>query len=119
MNKPVLGMVVGGVLGIFDGLSALLSAPEVRPDILGIVIGSTIKGVIAGLIIGWYARKKQSLSGGIIVGLIVGGLLAYAIVAMGGGMYFWEIVLPGAVLGIIVGYATQRYGTPAARVPAL
>jgi predicted enzyme related to lactoylglutathione lyase len=28
----------------------------------------------------------------------------------------WEIVLPGSILGIIVGYATQRYGrTPRPR----
>jgi len=31
MNKPVLGLVAGGVLGIFDGLTALISAPEVAP----------------------------------------------------------------------------------------
>ena len=44
MNKPLLGLVVGGVLGVFDGLSALLSAPEVAPQILGIIIGSTVQG---------------------------------------------------------------------------
>jgi hypothetical protein len=27
--------------------------------------------------------------------------------------YYWEIMLPGSVLGVIVGYATQRYGRPA------
>jgi hypothetical protein len=27
MSKPVLGLVLGGILGIFDGLSALVSAP--------------------------------------------------------------------------------------------
>ena len=39
MKKPVFGMVLGGVLGVFDGLTALLSAPETRPAIMGIVIG--------------------------------------------------------------------------------
>jgi hypothetical protein len=28
-----------------------------------------------------------------------------------------EIILPGSIVGMIVGYATQRYGAPAA-VPA-
>jgi hypothetical protein len=42
MNKPVFGMLLGGFLGIFDGLSALVSAPQTRPEIVGIVIGSTI-----------------------------------------------------------------------------
>jgi hypothetical protein len=27
-----------------------------------------------------------------------------------GKHYYWEIILPGSVLGLIVGYATQRYG---------
>ena len=39
MRKPVFGMVLGGILGVFDGLTALLSAPETRPDIAGIVLG--------------------------------------------------------------------------------
>ena len=43
MRKPVFGLMLGGVLGIFDGLSALISAPEVAPQILTIVIGSNGK----------------------------------------------------------------------------
>ena len=27
-----------------------------------------------------------------------------------GTHYWWQIMLPGSVLGLIVGYATQRYG---------
>jgi hypothetical protein len=112
MNKPVYGMLLGGFLGIFDGLSALLSAPEVAPQIVGIVIGSTLKGIIAGLLIGWFAKKVNSLPLGILFGLAVGLLLAYAVAAMpdpSGKHYYWEIMLPGSILGIIVGYATQRY----------
>jgi hypothetical protein len=105
-------MLLGGFLGIFDGLSALLSAPEVAPQIVGIVIGSTFKGIIAGLLIGWFAKKVSSLPLGILFGLAVGLLLAYAVAAMpdpSGKHYYWQIMLPGSVLGIIVGYATQRY----------
>jgi len=107
MNKPVFAMLLGGVLGVFDGLSALISAPETRPDIIGIVIGSTIKGVIAGLVIGLVARKTDSLAVGITDGLAVGAGLAALITI--GGPYFWEIVLPGAMVGLIVGYATFKY----------
>jgi hypothetical protein len=119
MNKPVLGLVLGGVLGVFDGLSALLSAPEVAPDILGIVIGSTFKGVLAGLIIGWFANRVRSVPLGVGFGLLVGAAFATAIAAMpnpDGSHYWWQIILPGSVLGIIVGYATQRHA--AARSPA-
>ena len=63
MNKPVFGLVVGGILGIFDGLSALVSSPEVSSQIAGIVIGSTFKGLIAGVLIGWFAKNRWPLSG--------------------------------------------------------
>ena len=46
MNKPLLGLIVGAVLGVFDGLSALVSAPEVAPQIVGIIVGSTFKGTV-------------------------------------------------------------------------
>jgi predicted ABC-type sugar transport system permease subunit len=109
MSKPIFGLLLGGVLGVFDGLTALLSAPQTRPEIVGIVIGSTVKGLIAGVLIGFFARKVKSVPLGILFGLIVGGLLAYGVVLMG-NPYFWEIVLPGSIVGIIVGYATQRHG---------
>ena len=79
---------------------------------MGIVIGSTIKGLITGLLIGFFARKVSSLPAGILFGLIVGTVLAFAVAAMpspDGKHYYWEIMLPGAVLGMIVGYATQKY----------
>jgi hypothetical protein len=114
MSKPLFGLLLGGILGIFDGLTALFSAPETRPEILGIVIGSTVKGLIVGLLVGFFARKVKSLPLCILFGLIVGGLLAYGVVLMG-NPYFWEIVLPGSLVGVIVGFATQRYG--GARAP--
>ena len=113
MKKPVLGLVLGGVLGIFDGLSALISAPETAPMIMQIVIGSTFKGVIVGVLVGWFATRMRSVPAGVIVGLAVGAFFAFLIAAMpnpDGSHYYWQIMLPGSVLGMIVGYATQRYG---------
>jgi hypothetical protein len=118
MNKPMLGLVLGGVLGVLDGASALLSAPEVAPMIAGIVFGSTIKGLITGIAIGFFAKKVKSLPLGIVFGLGVGLLLAFAVAAMpdeSGKHYYWEIMLPGGILGMIVGYATQRYGRDGGR----
>jgi hypothetical protein len=115
MNKPVFGLILGGVLGIFDGLTALFT-PEVQPMIVGIVIGSTIKGILTGLAIGFFARKVNSLPLGILFGLAVGFALSFLVAAMPsetGKHYYFEIILPGSILGIIVGYACQRFGRPA------
>jgi hypothetical protein len=112
MNKVVLGLVVGGILGIFDGLSAWFT-PAVRAQLLGIVIGSTVKGLVAGILIGYFAKKVNSLPLGLLFGLGVGLLLAYAVAAMPdptGKHYYFEIMLPGGIVGLIVGYATQRFG---------
>lgn len=119
MNKPVFGMVLGGILGVFDGLTALVSAPETAPQIVGIVIGSTFKGLLAGVLIGWFAKKVHSVPAGLLAGVAIGAFFAYLVAAMptpDGKHYYWEIILPGSVLGLIVGYATQRYGAPAPAV---
>ncbi|HXW05512.1 MAG TPA: hypothetical protein VD833_09790 [Vicinamibacterales bacterium] len=112
MNKPLLGTILGGVLGVFDGLTALISAPETAPQIVGIVIGSTVKGVLAGVLIGWFANHVRSMRAGVLFGLAVGAFLAFLVAVMptDGKHYYWEIILPGSVVGMIVGYATQRYG---------
>jgi hypothetical protein len=113
MNKILLGILVGGVLGIFDGLTAWFT-PEARSQMVGIVIGSSIKGLIAGVLIGFFARKVNSLALGIAFGLVVGLLLAYGVAATqpGPNHYYFEIMLPGGIVGTLIGYATQRFGQP-------
>ena len=111
MSKPVMGLLLGAVLGIVDGATAWFT-PEVRPFILGIIIGSTFKGLIAGLAAGIFAKKVNSTAAGTLFGLGVGFLLAWAVAAMPsetGKHYYFEIMLPGSILGAVVGYATQRY----------
>ena len=70
MNKPVLGLILGGVLGILDGLTALVSAPEVAPQIGMIVVGSMGKGLIAGWLIGFLSKKLDNLALGMIGGAL-------------------------------------------------
>ena len=111
MNRPVFAMVLGGILGVFDGLTALVSGgPEIPSQIGTIVAGSTFKGVVAGLIVGLVARKTQSTPIIVGVGLAVGALFAYLVTI--GTPYFWEIVLPGSIVGLIVGFATAKYRAP-------
>lgn len=114
MNKPVLGLTLGGALGALDGLTALISAPEVAPQIMGIVIGSMGKGLLAGVLIGWISKKVNSLPLALLIGLGLGAIFALPF-AMGtdpatGKRYFWEIMIPGSMVGLIVGYATQKFG---------
>lgn len=115
MNKVLVGLLVGAVLGAVDGLTAWFT-PQVRAQILEIVFFSTIKGVIAGVAAGWFARKVQSVPKGIAFGFAVGLLLAFAVAAMpnpDGSHYWWQIMVPGSLLGGVIGWATQRYGRPA------
>jgi hypothetical protein len=114
MSKPVLGLLLGGVLGIVDGLSAWFT-PDARNQMAGIVVGSTVKGLIAGILIGVFAKKFNSLPLGIVFGLAVGFLLAFLVAFLQKDHYI-EIILPGSILGIVVGFATQRYGRPTAQI---
>ena len=120
MNKVLLGLLLGTVLGAIDGGTAWFT-PEVRPEMATIIIGSTFKGLVAGVLIGFFARKAKSLPLGILFGLAVGALLALAIAAMPdaitGKHYYKEIIIPGSLVGLIVGYATQKFGaSPAATI---
>ena len=55
----------------------------------------------------------NSLAKGMVVGLIVAAFFAFLIAVMPneqGGHYWLEIMIPGSIVGLIVGYATQKFG---------
>ncbi len=119
MSKPVLGIILGIIFGALDGLSAIFYPATRQADILmGIVIGSSIKGFIVGIIVGFVARKVQSQRAMIIIGFLVGLFFAF-LTSLAQTMsdqpaYWLEIMVPGSIVGMILGYATQKYGaTPA------
>ncbi|MBL8175752.1 MAG: hypothetical protein JNK48_13845 [Bryobacterales bacterium] len=111
LNKPLVGIVLGAILGLFDGSTAMLY-PDSRPLIVSILIGSTFKGLFTGLVAGFFARKFQSIPIGILIGLLAGMAFTYpiAIEPVNGKSYFLEIMIPGSILGAVVGFATQRFG---------
>jgi hypothetical protein len=113
MNKVVLGLLLGALLGALDGTTAWFT-PEARTQLAGIIIGSTIKGIIAGVAIGFFARKVNSLPLGILFGLAVGFVLAFIVARFMEHGHYFEIILPGSIVGLIVGYATQRFGAMSA-----
>ena len=110
MNKIVVGVVFGLILGALDGATAWFT-PEARSQMAGILVGSSIKGMLVGVLSGWYARKVQSTAKGVLLGSALGLLFAFAIAAMQHDHYL-EIMLPGFVVGAIIGFLTQRMGTP-------
>ncbi len=110
MNKILVGLLFGLVLGAIDGATAWFT-PEARSMMTGIMVGSSIKGMIVGVLSGWFAVKVRSTAWGIVVGGVLGLLFAF-LVALMQGEHYLEIMLPGFVVGAIVGFLTQRMGTP-------
>jgi hypothetical protein len=111
MNKILLGALVGAVLGAIDGATAWFT-PEVRPAIVGIIIGGAIKSIVAGAVIGAFARKVNSLGACVLFGLLIGAVLAF-IVAQLQHAHYLAIIVPGSIVGLILGFVTQKYGAPA------
>jgi len=113
MNKPLVGVIAGTVLGALDGATAWFT-PAVRSQMEGILIGSSAKGLIVGLAAGFFARKVRSEKQGAIFGAVIGLILAGIIAAMPdpntGENYWVQIMLPGFIFGALTGYLTQRLG---------
>ena len=112
MNKILVGLLLGLVLGAIDGASAWFY-PEARSMMAGIMVGSSIKGMIVGLLTGWFARKVHSTGWGIVAGSVLGLLFAFLVAAMNtvnGEHQYLEIMLPGFVVGAIIGFVTQKTG---------
>ena len=106
MRTAVVGILVGGILGLLDGLSAWFD-PEARLMMAPIILGSTIKGVLTGLAAGLVARWRKSLALGVATGVVVGFVLS-TVAALGQPDHYWAIVLPGMLVGALTGWATQR-----------
>jgi len=119
LNRPLLGLLVGAGLGALDGLSALVSSPEMTDQIGGIVVGSTFKGLLAGVLCGLIARRMKNPTAGIALGTGLAAVITFPIAHMNASHYarpdyYWKIMLPGALVGAIVGYVIIRYGKPRA-----
>jgi hypothetical protein len=112
VTKPMLGLAVGGALGLLDGLSGFLE-PSLAPVMTSVITFSLLKGLVAGIAIGYFSKKVRSTALGIFAGLAIAAVLSLLVILRAGMALFWDIMLPGMLLGVIVGFATQRFGKQA------
>jgi hypothetical protein len=109
LTKPVLGFAVGGALGLLDGLSGFFE-PSLAPIMGSVITFSLLKGLVAGIVTGYVSHRVQSMLLGILAGIGIAAALSLLVVMHAGMALFWDILLPGMLLGAIVGFATQRFG---------
>ena len=99
-------------MGGIDGSFAPVWQPDdpvVRDGIMAIIVGSTFKGLVAGVLTGLFARKVNAVVPTIIFGGVIACIFAYVVAAMQ-GQYYLDIMLPGTIIGMFVGFASQKYG---------
>jgi hypothetical protein len=111
VTKTSFGIIFGAALGILDGLTSWFS-PEARLYVAAIIMGATFKGAIIGAICGFYARKKTSMRRGVVLGILIGltvSILVASIPTEYPIHHYIAIVGPDTILGISLGYATQRF----------
>ena len=106
----MLGLAVGGTLGLLDGLSGFLD-PSLAPLMSSVITFSLLKGLISGVAIGYFSKRVHSMSLGILAGIFIAAAFSMLLILKAGITLFWDIILPGMLLGVIVGFATQRFGT--------
>jgi len=111
LSKPMLGLAVGGLLGLLDGLSGFFE-PSLAPIMPSVITLSLLKGLLSGTATGYVAQRVHSMLLGILAGTAIATALSLLVILRAGMMLFWDILLPGMLLGAIVGFATQRFGRP-------
>lgn len=109
LTKPMLGLAVGGVLGLLDGLSGFFE-PSLAPVMGSVITFSLLKGLLAGIATGYISQRVHSMLLGILAGIGISAGLSLLVILRAGMALFWDILLPGMLLGAIVGFATQRFG---------
>jgi hypothetical protein len=105
----MLGLAVGGVLGLLDGLSGFMY-PSLAPIMSSVITFSLLKGLAAGIATGYVSQRVHSILLGILAGTGIASALSLLVILRAGMSLFWDILLPGMLLGAIVGFATQRFG---------
>jgi hypothetical protein len=111
LTKPMLGLAVGGTLGLLDGLSGFLE-PSLAPVMTSVITFSLLKGLVSGIAIGYVSQRFHSMLVGILAGIGIAAALNLLVILHAGLALFWDIMLPGMLLRVVVGFTTQKFGKP-------
>jgi hypothetical protein len=109
LTKPMLGLAIGGFLGLLDGLSGFFE-PSLAPVMGSVISFSLLKGLLAGIATGYVSQRVRSIFLGMLSGIGIAAVLSLLVILRAGMALFWDIMLPGMLLGAIVGFMTQRFG---------
>lgn len=113
MKKILIAITLGALLGLLDGSTAWFT-PEARPKLGDIILWSAMKDVIGGFMIGLFAVFVRDWKAVAAFGLLVGLGLAFWVASVPdpdtGKNYYLAIMLPGSMVGLLVGYFTAKYG---------
>src|SRR5580658_7187340 len=112
LGKPMLGLAVGGTLGLLDGLSGFLE-PALAPVMTSVITFSLLMGLVSGIAIGYVSQRFHSMLVGIVAGFGIAAALSLIVILHAGMALFWDIMLPGMLLGVVVGFTTQKFGKQA------
>jgi hypothetical protein len=105
----MLGLAIGGTLGLLDGLSGFLE-PSLAPLMTSVITFSLLKGLLSGVAIGFVSQRVHSMAVGLLAGLGIAAALSLLVILQAGMALFWDIMLPGMLLGVVVGFTTQKFG---------
>ena len=94
---------------MLDGLSGFFE-PSLAPVMGSVITFSLLKGLVAGIATGYVSQRVHSMLLGILVGIGIAAALSLLVILRAGMALFWDIMIPGMLLGLIVGFATQRFG---------
>jgi ABC-type uncharacterized transport system permease subunit len=75
--------------------------------LLQIIIGSMIKDALVGIAAGIFALKVRSVTLGVAFGAVLGFALAFLVAYLQHAHYV-EILIPGTIVGVLLGLATQK-----------
>jgi hypothetical protein len=111
LKRIIVGLVFGAVLGALDGATSWFT-PEVRAMLIQIIMASMAKDAVVGVIAGVFALKVRTMAAGVGFAAVVGFGFAFLVAQMQHAHYA-EILIPGTIVGALLGYATQKSGTTA------